>query len=175
MIFLSHEAEAQHNESIAIGKICSNSSYFFRYTKKSFVLREDLVQLRYPDGATIDDRSDICKLLLSQFSSAFSDPSLDHIVCNPEFFFKVDKTDHTDLLTSVELSEETIIDSIKDMASSSSPGPDGLHASIFKNCNSDLVKPLKILFENMFEENHIPSTLKKAAIVPILRVVINYH
>ena len=34
---------------------------FFRYAKKSSVLREDLVQLRNPDGATIDDRSDICE------------------------------------------------------------------------------------------------------------------
>ena len=70
---LSHEAEAHHNdnESVAIGKIRSNSSYFFRYAKKSSVLREDLVQLRNLDGATIDDRSDICELLLSQFSSVF--------------------------------------------------------------------------------------------------------
>ena len=96
------------------------------------VLRKDLVQLRNPDGATIDDRSNICKLLLSQFSSV-SFFLVDHIVHKPESFFDVDKTDHTDLLTSVELSVETIIDSIKDMASSSSPGADGLHASIFKN------------------------------------------
>ena len=53
------------------------------------------------------------------------------------------------------------------MASSSSPGPIGLHGSRIKNCASDLVKPLKILFESMFEENHIPSTLEKAAIVLI--------
>ena len=34
---------------------------------------------------------------------------------------------------------------------------------------SDLIKPLKILFESMFEENYIPSTLKKTAIVPIFK------
>ena len=78
-------------------------------------------------------------------------------------------------LTSVELSEEIIIDSIKDMASNSSPGPDGVHASIFKNCASDVVKPLKKLFKSMFEENHIPSTLKKLLLSLFLRLMINYH
>ena len=65
-----------------------------------------------------------------------------------------------DLLTSVELSEEIIIDSINKGHDEQFTCPDGLHASIFKNCVSDLVKPLKKLFESMFEENHIPSTLK---------------
>ena len=41
-------------------------------------------------------------------------------------------------------------------------------------------KPLKILFESMFEENHIPSTLKKAAIVSIFKgadkvIITLYH
>ena len=108
---------------------------FFRYAKKSSVLRGDLVQLRSPrmGGAIVDGRTDMCELLLSHFSSVFSDPSMDNVVRNSESFFDVFVSNHSNLLTSVELSEETIIDSIKDVASNSSAGLDGLHASIFKN------------------------------------------
>ena len=135
------------------------SSYFFRYAKKLSVLREDLVQLRSPCGTIVDGRTDICELLLSHFSSVFSDPS-----SSTELMLSLLIT----LISWHRLIEETIIDSIKDMVSNSSPGPDGLHASIFKNCAKSLVKPLKNLFESMFEETCIPSTLKKSCNCPYL-------
>ena len=105
----------------------------------------------------------------SSFPGFFSDPSLDHVVEDPESFFGVGVGIYPGCLASVELGERAVLDYIKDMASSSSPGPDGLHASIFKNCANVLAKPLSIIFKSMFEENYMPSTLKKAAIVPIHR------
>ena len=98
----------------------------------------------------------------------FSDPSTDHVVRKPEFVFNVVASNHSDLLTSVEFSEETIIDSITDMASNSSPGPDGLHASIFKNCAKSLVKLLQILFESMFEKNCILERIIRKQVVAFL-------
>ena len=65
------------------------------------------------------------------------------------------------------------MDSVKDIASSSSPGPDGLHGSIFKNFANVLAKPLSIIFRSMFD-------VRRIVFLPILlfifiRVVINYH
>ena len=73
------------------------------------------------------------------FPSFFSDPSSDHVVEDPESFFDVGVGIFPGCLSSVELGERAVLDSIKDMASSSSPVPDGLHASIFKNCSNVLI------------------------------------
>ena len=59
-------------------------------------------------------------LLLSQFSSVFSDPSLDYVVEDPESFFDVGVVIYPGCLASVELGVRAVLDSIKDMASSSS-------------------------------------------------------
>ena len=88
------------------------------------MLRDELVQPRSTDG-TLDNRIEICELLLPSFLF-FSNLSLDHVIEDHESFLD-------DGHLSVELGERTVFDYIKDMASSSSPDPDGLHASIFKN------------------------------------------
>jgi len=123
------------------------------------------------DGVLSDDRHIICKLLLDQFSSVFSTPDPNRVVSDPDIFFSLDGTVSLTgvQLTTISITEATITDAIREISISSAPGPDGLQASLFKNCAQELVTPLKIFFNKSFYSGSIPNVLKRAAIVPIFK------
>ena len=100
-------------------------------------------------------------------NSAFSIPVSDKVVTDPVSFFVVSNACYKKsevLLTSINFSEQMIIDAI---SASSAPGPDGIQASFWKKCAIELAVPLQMLFIQSLESGIIPECLKRAAIVPI--------
>ena len=119
-----------------------------------------------------NDKKLICKLLLEQFNSAFSIPLSDKVVTDPVSFFAVSNACYKKsevLLTSINFSEQMIIDAISEISASSAPGPDGIQASFWKKCAIELAVPLQMLFIQSLESGIIPECLKRAAIVPIFK------
>ena len=115
---------------------------------------------------------------LNSFNSAFSIPLSDKDVTDPVSFFVVSNACYKKsevLLTSINFSEKMIIDAISEISASSAPGPDGIHASFWKKCAIKLAVPLQMSFIQSLESGIIPECIKRAAIVPILRVVINHY
>ena len=88
------------------------------------------------NGSLTNDKKLICKLLLEQFNSAFSIPLSNKVVTDPVSFFAISNACYKKsevLLTSINFSEQMIIDAISEIYASSAPGPDGIQASIWKN------------------------------------------
>ena len=50
-----------------------------------------------------------------------------------------------------------------------SPGPDGIHPKLLKECAKELALPFKILFDKTIENGHIPSKWKEAEVRPIFK------
>ena len=78
-------------------------------------------------------------LLLEQFNSAFSIPLSDKVVTDPVSFFAVSNACYKKsevLLTSINYSEQIIIDAISEISASSAPG--GIQASFWKKCAIEL-------------------------------------
>ena len=50
------------------------------------------------------------------------------------------------LLTSINFSEQMIIDAISASSGCSAPGPDGIQASFWKKCAIELAVPLQMLY-----------------------------
>ena len=68
--------------------------------------------------------------------SAFSIPLSNKVVTNPVCFFAISNACYKKsevLLTSINLSEQMIIDAISEISASSAPGPDGIQSSFWKN------------------------------------------
>jgi hypothetical protein len=72
-------------------------------------------------------------------------------------------------LSDIVFTEEIIIASIKELSSSSSPGPDGIPASLLINCATELAPVLMTIFTDSLKLGLIPSPLKRAAIVPVFK------
>ena len=67
----------------------------------------------------------ICKLLLEQLNSAFSIPLSNKVVTDPVSFFAISNACYKRsevLLTSINFSEQMIIDAISEISASSAPG-----------------------------------------------------
>ena len=91
---------------------------------------------------------------------------------DPESFFSVESITSQDdevFLTNIIITESLIIDSIKELSSNSSAGPDGIPASLLLNCASELAPSLLILFKQSLDSGVIDPSFKKAAIVPVFK------
>ena len=92
------------------------------------------------------------------------------MVTDPVSFFAVSNACYKKsevLLTSINFSEQLIIDAISEISASS--GPDGILASFWKKCAIELAVPFQMLFIQSLESGIIPECLKRAAIVPIYK------
>ena len=94
----------------------------------------------------VNERLDICSLLLDQFNSVFTSPNINMIVHDPVSFFSCQFTNPDECLTDIEITEPIIIDSIHGLSSTSAAGPDGVPSSILLNCAAELAPALKLLF-----------------------------
>ena len=118
------------------------------------------------------NKLEMCTILLEQFNSVFTTPLPNKQVTDPESFFSVESITSQDnemFLTNIIITESIIIDSIKELSSYSAAGPDGIPASLLLNCASELAPSLLILFKQSIDSGVIDSSLKKAAIVPVLK------
>ena len=91
---------------------------------------------------------------MSDLNSAFSTPLSYKVVTDPVFFFAVSNACYKKsevLLTSINFSEQMIIDAI---SASSAPGPDGIQASFLKKCAIELAV-------QSLESGIIPECLKR--------------
>ena len=72
-----------------------------------------------------------------------------------------------DRFFDVKLHELDVLLLLKDINSSQTAGPDGIHGMVLKNCASTLAKPLTIMFNIYFVTGSIPNEWKLASVVPV--------
>ena len=125
-----------------------------------------------------NDKKLICKLLLEQFNSAFSIPLSNKVVTDPVSFFAISNACYKKsevLLTSINFSEQMIIDAISEISASSSPGPDGIQASFWKKCAIELAVPLQMFLYNLWSLVLFQNVLRELQLFQFIRVVINHY
>ena len=74
-----------------------------------------------------------------------------------------------DCLTDIEITEQIIIDSIQELASTSAAGPDGVPSSLLLKWAAELAPALKVKFSQSLTHGFISSSLKRAAITPVFK------
>ena len=111
----------------------------------------------------------MCKLLLHHFDSVFTTPDPSKNVLDPNLFFTNPPISDTSCLTDINFSESVIIDAIRELSPNSAVGPDGIPSSLQINCASEIAPLSRKLFTASFLKGYIPSSFKRAAIVPIFK------
>ena len=77
----SHLDEKLFDENAAVTKIQEDPNYFFKYAKKFSICKTDIVPLM------TNDKHEMCRLLVYQFTSVFTIPDSQHIIADPVSFF----------------------------------------------------------------------------------------
>ena len=78
----------------------------------------------------VNERLEICSLLLDQLNSVFTSPITNMIVHDPASFFSCQSINPDECLTDIEITEQIIIDYIHEVSSTSAAGPDGVPSSL---------------------------------------------
>ena len=140
----SHLKEKLNEESIAVAKIKSDPKFFFRYAKKNSICKSDIGPIKNPHTQLlVNERLEICSLLLDQFNSVFTSPITNMIVNDPVSFFSCQSLNPDKCLTDIEITEQIIIYSIQELSSTSAAGPDGVPPSLLLKCAAELSQPLR--------------------------------
>ena len=98
-----------------------------------------------------------------QFSSVFSDPNSAHVQ-PPSFSPPTISQPMTD--EDLNITDDDILNAIKEIKSDSAAGPDGIPVILRKNCAAELCHPLKILYSESFHTNTVPKFYKSSNISP---------
>ena len=126
-----------------MAKIKSSSNFFWRYAKKNSICKSDVGPIINPHTQLlVNERLEICSLLLDQFNSVFTSPITNMIVHEPPSFFSCQSINFDECLTGIEITEQIIIYSIHDLSSPSAAGPDGVPSSLLLKCTAELAPAL---------------------------------
>lgn len=169
-ILKSHNDERMHEELRAVNRIKSDSNYFFKYAKKFSNSRPGIGPLMNNDGDLVNNKSDMCDMLLNQFNSVFSKPMHEYKINDIDVFFtNPQSTNGQPSLTNIIFTEDLVKEAIKSMRLNSAPGPDGLNCHILKNCSAEISASLVILFTKSMSEGIVPDVCKQAVVVPVFK------
>ena len=84
----NHLSEKLFEEKVAVTKIKEDLNYFFRYANKFSICKTDIGPLlNCFTNSLINDKFEVCFLLVDQFTSVFTTPDPKQIVTDPVSFF----------------------------------------------------------------------------------------
>ena len=169
----SHLDEKHFEENAAVSKIKDDPNYFFRYAKKFSICKTDIGPLMNHDTNSLsNDKHEMCRLLVDQFTSVFTIPDPQHIITDPVSFFTHEPNAGINKplsLTDIMLNEDIIIEAIHELSPNSAAGPDCIPSSLLVNCATELAPVLLLIFSHSLSHGVIPKSWKRAAIIPIYK------
>ena len=137
---------------------------------KKYICKSDIGHIKKKHTQLlVNERIEICSLLLDQFNSVFTSPITNMIVHDPVSFCSYQSLNPDECLTDIEITEQIIIDSIQKLSSTSAAGPDGVPSSLLLKCAAELAPALKLMFSQSLTHGFIPSSLKRAVITPVFK------
>ena len=84
-------SEKLFEEKVAVTKINEDPNYFFSYAKKFSICKTDIGPLlNCSTNSLINDKYEMCCLLVDQFTGVFTTPDPNHIVTDPVSFFALE-------------------------------------------------------------------------------------
>ena len=160
----SYKAQELKEESEAIGRIKTNSKFFFSYANKKSKLKTAIGPLMNAAKVLVSGPKKMAEMLSQQYQSVFSQPK--HPSTPPHQLFP-DEEESISTLQDFDLTPKDLEDAMGDLSSSSAAGPDGIPAILLKMCKKALSLPLVEIWRKSLDDGTVPAICKTANIVPI--------
>ena len=74
-----------------------------------------------------------------------------------------------ELLTTIDIEESQVLNLLKKLQPDKSPGSDGIHPHVLKECAAELTKPLSIIFRSSLCVGQLPQSWKEANVTLSIR------
>ncbi|KAH0815226.1 hypothetical protein GEV33_007565 [Tenebrio molitor] len=140
----------------------NNPKSFYKHVRTALGGPVKIPQVRNVDGNIVRDHTDCANIFAETFSKVFTRES---VAGTP----KLDFPRNTTAFTDIEFSEELVLEKLRGLDKTKSPGPDRITASVLKTCADILCRPLSMLFGQSFDSGVLPSDWRTAIICPIFK------
>lgn len=118
--------------------------------------------MKFGPNVANDDMS-ISNLFADFFSTTYSEKKYDHSVSYPYDVFE------SYPINVLSVSETTVLDALRRLRITYSPGPDGIPSNILKFCADSLFDPLTRIFNDSLHTGYLPSLWKDSFIIPLFK------
>ena len=153
-------------EDEAILRIKSNSKVFFSFARSRQKIKAKVGPFLDPSTNTPNSSPDFAaEALRKQYDSVFAVPRPSWIVSDRAEHFK--EEGGVSSLHDIQFGPAHIEKACAELRSTAAPGPDGVPASLLKNCSKQLSKPLYLLWRGSLDSGVIPPDLLLVMICPI--------
>ena len=151
----SHLDEKHFEENAAVTKIQEYPKYFFRYAKNFSICKTDIGPLMNSTTNYLsNDKHEMCRLLVDQFTSIITIPDSQHIVTDPVSFFAHEPLTGINklmFLTDIMQNEDIIIEAMHELFLNSAAGPDCVPSTLLTvNCATELAPVILLFFSLTF-------------------------
>ena len=159
----SHLDEEIMDEAAAVASIKLNYKYFFKYVQKKGQVRTAIGPLMVGDRLT-SDPEEICEELREQYESVFSIP-----IDTEDTSGTIERDVNIKVMDDIIITEEDLIEAVKEVRANSSPGHDGIPAILLKKTMLQIATPLCMLWNESLRHGEIPRICKIGKITPIYK------
>ena len=154
------EAKYSYEKSLS-AEVKTNLRAFYAYARSKTRIREEVFQLKHPDGSLTSTLHEACTLLNSEFQKVFTKESGNSI---PEL-----PSAQGEELRSCSFTVEDVMKMISSLKAESAPGPDGVHPTVLKECAMVLAYPLFMIYKASLAMGELPLDWNRANVSPIFK------
>ena len=138
-----------------------NPKGFYKYVNQNLKTRPSVADLEV-DGKTVTEDQAKAEILNEYFSSVFTRENTEAV---PNLETKTTKFPFNPPI----FSEQAVLEQLKRLKPSKSPGPDELHPYLLRELSKSLALPLSLVMQSSFEESILPQDWKDANVSPIFK------
>ena len=146
-----------------------NVKAFYKYANSKLKTTSPITSMKV-DGHMTSDENKICGTLSSFFSSVFTEETDLESTFVKDFFRMASGTnidDNRPRITSIEVTDEDVLRSLRRINPYKSVGPDDVHRRLLKEFAEQMHRPLAHIFRTSFETGTVPDAWKTANVIPI--------
>ena len=143
-------------------KAKSDPKAFYKYVNSRSKTRPVITNLRDENGTLVQNETGIAETLNKFFSSVFASEDMETISV-------VAAKPGINKLCDIKFTPEDVKTVLRNLKSSSSPGPDKVHPRVLKECAEELSEPLCMLFMKSLQEMKLLEEWKNGNITPIFK------
>ena len=139
----------------------SNDRQFYSYVNSKTKSKSNVGPLKV-NGKVITEDSEITETLNTFFSSVFTRENVTNVP-------HARRLDSDTSLDNVTITEDIVMDKLKNLKVTSSPGPDGLSPRLFEKFRNHLCAPLTRIYIASMQSGEIPEDWRTANVTPIFK------
>lgn len=138
-----------------------NPKAFYRYVNSKLKTRTGVGNLRTKDGDELVNNSEKAEAFSSFFSDVFTREDMHSLPT-------INKESSVDM-SDVDIDEGQVLELLNHLQPDKSPGSDGLHPRVLRECAQILAQPLTIIFQSSLREGCLPQCWKEANITAVYK------